>query len=236
MAYPSDLVVGNCYFRVWYYDNDLIIPSIETLLYLGPEQDENGVEIWLFQHLSSDESQVSELSEVPYAYTADNIHSIIEFDELFRNMAEVATFRPLSSPETVVFPIGVNETSLKDLNERIKEFSADSECLSMTATIKYRDDGFSLGRREGGGFEIGFFPHPYMDPKEDQNLLSLFSEIGVSPHVDYLSDRGRTRILEFGMPENRNEILALCVRVLTEIYSMDLRDDLKYSYIKEDDV
>lgn len=52
-------------------------------------------------------------------------------------------------------------------------------------TIRFTDDGLSLGRREYG-YEMGFFPHPRRDPDEAGKLLSLFAGIGVQPHVDYL--------------------------------------------------
>ena len=37
MARPETLVPGNCYFSVGYYDSDLLLPMIETLVYVGQE-------------------------------------------------------------------------------------------------------------------------------------------------------------------------------------------------------
>ena len=86
-------------------------------------------------------------------------------------------------------------------------------------TIRFTDDGLSLGRREGG-YEMGFFAHPRHDPNEASRSLALFEGIGVQPHGDYLCDRGRTRVLEFSIPSEPESIVQLCKRVLAQVYSM----------------
>jgi hypothetical protein len=40
MARPESLVVGNCYFSIGFYDQDLLLPTIDTLVYVGQEDDE----------------------------------------------------------------------------------------------------------------------------------------------------------------------------------------------------
>lgn len=35
MARPETLIPGNCYFSVGFYDNDLVLPMIDTLVYVG---------------------------------------------------------------------------------------------------------------------------------------------------------------------------------------------------------
>ena len=37
MAHPETLVPGNCYFSVCYYDKDLVLPMIDTLVNVGQE-------------------------------------------------------------------------------------------------------------------------------------------------------------------------------------------------------
>jgi hypothetical protein len=50
MARPELLVPGNCYFSVSFYDSDLLIPMIETLIFVGPGHDLDGDEhVWLFR-------------------------------------------------------------------------------------------------------------------------------------------------------------------------------------------
>jgi len=40
MARPETLVPGNCYFSVGFYDNDLVLPMIDTLVYVGQSDDD----------------------------------------------------------------------------------------------------------------------------------------------------------------------------------------------------
>lgn len=49
MARPRDLVPGNCHFLLNYFDSDLVIPSVQTLTFVGTDKDENGEAMWLFR-------------------------------------------------------------------------------------------------------------------------------------------------------------------------------------------
>jgi len=56
MARPETLIPGNCYFSVHFYDNDLVLPMIDTLLYVGQETDQDGGHWWLFKEPESPSS------------------------------------------------------------------------------------------------------------------------------------------------------------------------------------
>jgi len=60
--------------------------------------------------------------------------------------------------------------------------------------------------------------------------------LGVQPHVDYLANGGRTRVLEFSIPSEHESIVNLCRRVLAEVYSMRRGDVLDYYPLKKSDV
>ena len=111
----------------------------------------------------------------------------------------------------------------------------DAECVSVTMTTRFTDDGLSLGRREGG-YEMGFFAHPRRDPHAASKILTLFAGMGVEPHVDYLSDRGRTRVLKVSIPSEQESIVRLCRRVLADVYSMRRGDVLEYHPLKRADI
>ena len=102
-------------------------------------------------------------------------------------------------------------------------------------TIRFTDNGLSLGRDENG-YRMTFWTHPRHDPEEDPRILSLFRSLGVQPHVNRLFDRGRTRELQFPIPSERDAIVQLCVRVLTEVHSMRRDDVLDYYPLKKSDV
>src|ERR1700730_13169249 len=57
MARPQDLVPGNCYFLLNYFDSDLIIPSVQTLTFVGMDKDENGDAMWLFREPDATETE-----------------------------------------------------------------------------------------------------------------------------------------------------------------------------------
>lgn len=165
MARPETLLPGNCYFSLNFYDNDLVLPRIDTLVYVGQETDED------FHTLSAD----------------------------------------------------------------VAKFIKSAECLSLTMAIRFTDDALALGRREGG-YDMGFFAHPRRHPGEASRVLSLFAGIGVKPLVDYVCDRGRTRVLQFPVPGERDAIVALCKRVFVELYSMRRGDVLDYHFLRTSDL
>ncbi len=53
MARPETLIPGNCYFSVHFYDNDLVLPMIDTLVYVGQETDQDEGRLWLFKEPES---------------------------------------------------------------------------------------------------------------------------------------------------------------------------------------
>ena len=136
-------------------------------------------------------------------------------------------------PHTAIEP-AIHE-DFESIPGQVAEFLTDPECVGLTMTIRFTDDGLSLSRRDKG-CAMDFFAHPRRDPDEDSRILSLFAGIGVQPAVDYLCDRGRTRVLQFPIPGDRDAIVGLCRRVLTEVYSMRRGDILEYHPLKRADV
>jgi hypothetical protein len=53
MARPETLIPGNCYFSVGFYDSDLLLPMIDTLVYVGQENDQEERRLWLFKEPES---------------------------------------------------------------------------------------------------------------------------------------------------------------------------------------
>jgi hypothetical protein len=95
----------------------------------------------------------------------------------------------------------------------------DPDCVSLSVTIRFTNNGLSIGRN-GDGSAMHLHTKPRRDPDEASMILSLFAGIGVRPAVDYLSDGGRTRLMQFPIAEDCDAIVRLCERVLTEVYSM----------------
>ena len=238
MARPETLIPGNCYFSVGFYDNDLVLPMIDTLIYVGQETDQHEGRLWLFKEPESpsspDEQDPSSEPPALIAFSDSQLHEIVDFDGLMQRLREIAVDHPLKPvAQTAEEPATVED--FHTLSPEVARFLDDAECVSVTMTIRFTDDGLSLGRRDGG-FEMGFFAHPRYDPHEASRILTLFAGIGVQPHVDYLCDGGRTRLLEFSIPSEQELVVHLCRRVLAEIYSMRRGDVPEYHPLKKADI
>jgi len=238
MARPESLIPGNCYFSVHFYDDDLSLPMIDTLVYVGHELDEDERRLWVFTEPESPPSPEEQdpSSEPPalIGFSDKQLHEIVDFDGLMQRLREIAADHPLKPiPQTA--PEFATDDDFASVPGEVAKFLNDAECVSLTMTIRFTDDGLSLGRREGA-YEMGFFPHPRREPDKVERLLSLFAGLGVQPHVDYLANGGRTRVLEFSIPSEHESIVNLCRRVLAEVYSMRRGDVLDYYPLKKSDV
>jgi hypothetical protein len=237
MARPETLIPGNCYFLVGYYDNDLVLPMIDTLVYVGQETDQDEGRLWLFKEPespSSPDEQDPSSEPALMGFSDRQLHEIVDFDGLMRRLREIAVDHPLKPvAQTAEEPATVED--FHTLSAEVARFLDDAECVSVTMTIRFTDDGLSLGRCEGG-YEMDFYAHSRRNPDQDPTILSLFAGIGVKPLVDYVCDRGRTRVLHFPIPNERDSIVALCKRVFTELYSMRRGDVLDYHFLRKSDV
>jgi hypothetical protein len=238
MARPETLIPGNCYFSVHFYDNDLLLPMIDTLVYVGQESDQDEGRLWLFREPESppspEEQEVDPEAPALIGFSDKQLHEIVDFDGLIQRLREIAADDPLKPVSPPVAQPATDE-DFQSLAEEVERFLNDPECVSLTMTIRFTNDGLSLGRRESG-YEMGFFLHPRRDPDGAGKLRSLFAGISVQPRVDYLADGGRTRRLEFSIPSEHEPIVHLCRRVLREVYSMRRGDVLEYYPLKRADV
>ena len=138
---------------------------------------------------------------------------------------------PVTPPPSRQSSLGINEHVAERLRNNIQDFLKNDDWHSVTVTILYTDDGLSLRRTNDAGIEMGFFTNPRLDPSEEKRVLDLFVEIGTEPHVDYLSNWGKVRVLSFAISDSPVEIFDLCVRVLTEVHRIRGDDELNFSFI-----
>jgi len=100
MARPRDLVPRNCYFLLTYFDSELLVPSIQTLTYVGAEKDDRGETIWLFREpvAEPDSSETQGIGdESPLvAFSSDSLYQILELKDLIRDLGGLIDFHPLS--------------------------------------------------------------------------------------------------------------------------------------------
>lgn len=211
---------------------------IDTLVYVGQETEQDDGRLWLFKEPESpsspDEEDPSSEPAALIGFSDSQLHEIVDFDGLMQRLREIAVDHPLKPvAQTAEEPATVED--FHTLSPAVARFLDDTECVSVTMTIRFTDDGLSLGRREGG-YAMDFFTHPRCNPDEDSRILSLFAGMGVKPLVDYVCDGGRTRVLQFPIPSGRDAIVAHCKRVFMELHSMRRGDVLDYHFLRKSDV
>lgn len=220
MARPETLVPGNCYFHVACYDKELLLPIIETFVYVREvAHPDTGDRAWLFKEPDGDvpegaDPQPGEYQLVDHA----QLGSMLDFDGLARQLREIASRHPIH-PLPIVAVEPPTDAEFAPIRGAVDRALDDPECLSVTLTIRFDGGGLSVGR-EADGFRMSFFTQTRRDPSVETRVLALFGGLGQVPTTDYLSDSGRTRILKFGIPSERDEIAALCRRVFTEVYDI----------------
>lgn len=224
MARPHDLVAGNCYFTLFYYDNELLLPSIQTLIYRGVDAYDDGQRVWLFEEPSSTDSSEP---VVPIGFPDEQLDRVLDLAGLLKGLAGISDFHPIKPPPASPGEVGMEEEVRRELRAQILAFASDSECSSVTATILFTDDALSFGKRKEGGFEMSFFPHPKTG-NSGQVVVDFFKTRGVDPHVDYLADNGRTRVLAFAIPDDTDALEHLCVRIFIDIFRIRRDDTLKF--------
>jgi hypothetical protein len=123
MARPETLIPGNCYFSVHFYDNDLLLPMIDTLVYVGEEIDQDEGRLWLFKEPESPPSP-DEQDAVPeppalIGFSDKQLHEIVDFDGLMQRLREIAADHPL-----------------KPISQRVAEPAGDEDFESVPGKLE----------------------------------------------------------------------------------------------------
>src|SRR3954468_18034876 len=88
LAQPQTLIPGNCYFSVGSYDNDLVMPMIDTLVYVGQNDDPDHGRMWLFKEPdpphSSEQDGASDDGPPLIAFSDKQLHEIVDFSGLIQ--------------------------------------------------------------------------------------------------------------------------------------------------------
>jgi hypothetical protein len=102
---------------------------------------------------------------------------------------------------------------------------ADQPC-TVTITIKYTNDGFSIDRRSDDSCGWCFFVDARLDTGREARIRSMFAAEHARTTKDYLCNGGRTRVLELAMPRSESLALELSGRLLREVYGLTSDDEL----------
>lgn len=227
MARPSELVIGNCYFWLGYFDRDLLVPAVTTLRYLGTDL-AGSERLWRFESWQVEGEETQDNGEM--VFTDDQLCRVVDVEGLIAQLRELSRVRPAGAPAPPSRPIAPDAAALGDIGAQIAKLMDGRLDDSVTIIVQFTDDGFSIARNAAGVMSASFFTHPLLDPTEEEKVIAFFQARGVSPQVDYLADKGRTRVLEFPLPADAGAIEGICRRLLIEIYAMRDDDALRYSW------
>jgi hypothetical protein len=222
-------VTGNCYFSVGYADNDLVIPMIQTLVYVGPEEDAaNGRRLWTFREMAGSAPRPKAEDDVRCVFPEEQLYSILDLGGLIRTLTELAPEHPVNPVPPDPGP--ASQEDLHGLKGELERFFASVDMQSVTITIRFTDDGLSLTRRPDGRIDLLLFPHS-LEPDREAALRALCLSSGLTPAEDYLSDRGRTRVLVYPLrPGAELTIAGLTTRMFLDVYHMRRGDTLIYRF------
>jgi len=154
---------------------------IDTLVYVGLENDENEGRLWLFKEPETPPSPDEGAAPEPPAligFSDAELHEIVDFSGLMQKLREIAADHPLK-PVTRPAAEPATAEDFESVPRRVTEFLSDPDYVRLTMTIRFTDDGLSLGRRDDG-YDMHLFTHPRRDPDEDSRILSLFQGLAFS--------------------------------------------------------
>lgn len=138
-------------------------------------------------------------------------------------------YHPLvKSPATTTV---AHRETLPDVAAEIERLlSSEQQWSALTITVKYTDDGFSISKSGDQQLRWSFFPKVTLQSEREEKIRSIFRERGAAPTQDYLSDKGKTRILNYVLPRDQALTISLCGRLLGEVYDMRAEDELRFQF------
>src|SRR4051812_42010861 len=167
------------------------MPMIDTLVYVGQNDHPDHGRMWLFKEPdpphSSEQDGASDDGPPLIAFSDKQLHEIVDFSGLIQRIREIAVDHPLQ-PIPDLAAERATADDFDTVEPEIAQFLNSPKYVSLTITIRFTDDGLSLGRRDEG-YDIHFFAHP----RRGLEVLLFFASVGVQPLVDDLCDRSRTR-------------------------------------------
>lgn len=220
MAHPDSLVPGTIVFLVSYYDEELLVPSIETLEFESRATSEDGRAMWLFREPNSEEMGIG--------FDEAQLNQLLDLEGLLRVIRELQLVGGGSNTQLEGERIPAGELLMKyPMRERIAAFLS-SDVVSLNLTVRYTDDGMFI-QKQNGGVELHCYMHPLRYPEQNSRMNALVASRGWVPREDYLADQGRTRILAVPCSRDAAELAESCAEIFASVYEMNCGDELRIS-------
>lgn len=219
-ARPSQL---NCYFTLGFFDNEMLFPMIQTLVFNREETDAASGRVWLFAEPGSAEKGGRTFWQFP----EPQLYQILDSTGLLEALGEVARDHPIQQPPPTAAPSATAE--LAGLPEQLGRCLSE-EASSLTVTIRFTDDGFSLVRLGDLGLVLLLTLHAKTSGPQESLTRSLCSAAGLQAAQDYTANRGRTRILAYPVAADFTQMRSLATDLLLRAFKMRRDDTLTFRW------
>jgi hypothetical protein len=225
MADPANLIRGNCYFQIGYVDADLFIPLIDTYIFVEEIDEED--KYWLFQDASSFACQSEDSGYL--AIPEDQLYSMLDIVQLRTKLKGLAHLHPIigNAPTRKVILTDENRSIILKKVEGVLRRSDPSE--SLTITTNYRDKGISLEYCDGS-IGLTMFLDCKEDPEEEKCVRKIFSDLGILPTTDYLSQHERVRVLSYIVCETSEIVAKVVGDVFVKAYKIKENEKVNPHY------
>ncbi len=224
MANPRTLIPGATFFRVSYFDDDLLIPDVQTLIFDAKHTDDSGEDLWVFREPGEEESE--EQGEViRVGFGESDLYQLLNYAELTRVIGELQQVIEASTAQAQA-PSSRLAPDLASIEQNIREWEAQQK-RSLHIAARYTDDGLFVQLKDGRR-RLLLFTHPLRKQQEDLRLNAFLSKWSLTPDEDYLADKGRTRVLSANLPSDINIVAKICAEMFTAVYQSAGDTELKF--------
>jgi len=214
MANPRTLITGSIFFRVSYFDDDLLIPDVQTLIFDSKYTDDSGEDLWVFREPGQDES--AEQSEaIRVGFGESDLYELLNYAELTRVIGELQQVIEASATQGLS-PRPTFAPDLISIERNIREWEGQQK-RSLHIAARYTDDGVFVQMKDGRR-RLLVFTHPLLKHEENLRMSALLSKWKLSADEDYFADMGRTRVLSADLPDDVGTIAKICAEVFTAVY------------------
>lgn len=224
MANPRTLIPGSTFFRVVYFDDDLLLPVVQTLIFDSKHTDDSGEDLWVFREPGKTEA-AGQGEVVRLGFGERDLHQILDHAGLMTVIGELQRVMAAAAPKRLE-PPSVFAPDLASIERNIREWDKKQK-RSLHIAARYTDDGVFV-QMKNGRRRLLVFTHPLRKAEEDLRMSALLSKWKLSADEDYLADKGRTRVLSASLPDDMRTIAEICAEMFTEVYQSDGDTELQF--------
>jgi len=240
MKTEDKLLVGQTYFFLSFFDKELLIPQIETYVFVGKDREEI-----IFQDVKSFLENGSHLkSTVKFQCEKLNIggsclSEVYDLEGLIDVLKDLQDINPHVKVSKKVLTCDavalkqIDEEKIKKLTKQISKF-LDSRFSRTVLLVFTTNNRVSLGLlKMNDKVEISFSILLRKYPEHEQCIKDFFNNQGIGLCSDYLSDSDRVRHLSYELPSDAKFLLQIIATIFKDIYKIKDSEELDFKLIEK---